>query len=91
MAQRALGIPAGVTRRSFLVQSSLPIAVGCALVVPVTMAAGVGFLAFWGAGQARDLNVWVPLLSMGAISVTAAAATGWLLGRSRLNLEALSD
>ena len=59
--------------------------------VPSVVASGVSFLAFWGAGNARDPSLWFPLVAEagGALALTTVA--GWLLGRSRLNLAALTD
>ena len=91
VAQRAIGIPAGITRRAHLVQAALPVAVGALLVVPATAASGIAFLAFWGAGNARDLTMWIPITLLAAGALTATAATGWVLGRSHLRLDLLSD
>jgi len=91
VAQRALGIPAAVTRRATAFQFAFAVSLGSALVVPATAASGIAFLAFWGAGNARDLSLWMPtaLLACGGIALTAA--TGWLLGRGTLRLNLLED
>lgn len=91
VAQRAIGIPAGTTRRAHLVQAALPVAVGALLVVPATAASGIAFLAFWGAGNARDLTTWTPITLLAVGALTATAATGWALGRSRLRLDVLAE
>ena len=91
MAQRALGIPAAVTRRATAFQFAFAVGLGSVLVVPATVSSGIAFLAFWGAGKARDLSLWMPtaLLACGGIILTAA--TGWLLGRGSLRHNALED
>jgi hypothetical protein len=91
VAQRALGIPAAVTRRATAFQFAFAVSLGSVLVVPATAASGIAFLAFWGAGNARDLSLWMPtaLLAGGGIALTAA--TGWLLGRGSLRLNLLED
>jgi hypothetical protein len=91
VAQRALGIPAAVTRRATAFQFAFAVGLGSVLVVPATAASGIAFLAFWGAGNARDLSLWMPtaLLACGGIVLTAA--TGWLLGRGSLRLNLLED
>jgi hypothetical protein len=91
VAQRALGIPTAVTRRATAFQFAFAVSLGSVLVVPATAASGIVFLAFWGAGNARDLSLWMPaaLLAGGGIALTAA--TGWLLGRGSLRLNLLED
>jgi hypothetical protein len=92
VAQRATGIPAGVTRSAAAVLATLPVIIAVALVVPTVAAAGIAFLAvYWGSGQAHDLSLWAPLAVQGAVAPLLTATVGWLLGRSRLNLEALTD
>jgi hypothetical protein len=91
VAQRALGIPTAVTRRATAFQFAFAVGLGSVLVVPATAASGIAFLAFWGAGNARDLSLWMPtaLLACGGIALTAA--TGWLLGRGSVRLNLLED
>lgn len=72
MAQRALGIPAAVTRRATAFQFAFAVGLGSVLVVPATAASGIAFLAFWGAGNARDLSLWMPatILACGGVALT---------------------
>lgn len=90
-AQRALGVPAAVTRCATAVQSTLPVALGVLFIVPATIASGIAFLAFWGAGYARGIGLWAPTvgLALGALALTAA--TGWALGRGKAATDILSE
>ena len=91
VAQRALGIPAAVTRRTTAFQFAFAVGLGSVLVVPATAASGIVFLAFWGAGNARDLSLWMPTALLACAGVALTAATGWLLGRGTLRLNLLED
>ncbi|MGW5238698.1 hypothetical protein ACWEOW_07180 [Monashia sp. NPDC004114] len=91
VAQRAMGIPSRVTRSAAAVQATLPVAIAVAAGVPAVAASGIAFLAVWGAGQARDLSLWTPLVVQATAAPALTVTVGWLLGRSRLNLEALAD
>ena len=91
VAQRAIGVPAGVTRRANMVQAALPVVVGTMLAVPAIAAAGIAFLAFWGSGNARDLTFWAPITGLAAGAVGTTAAVGWAMGRSPLELQLLSE
>ncbi|GAB3058519.1 FtsX-like permease family protein [Intrasporangium mesophilum] len=91
VAQRAMGVPSRVTRAAAAMEATLPVAIAVAAGVPAVAASGVAFLAVWGAGQARDLSLWTPLVVQATAAPVLTATVGWLLGRSRLNLEALAE
>jgi hypothetical protein len=91
VAQRALGIPTAVTRRATAFQFAFAVGLGSVLVVPATAASGIAFLAFWGAGNARDPSLWMPVTILACGGVALTVATGWLLGRGSLRLNLLED